>query len=222
VARAAVYGGSGSVLFELADPIGCSLRMSLHLRLEALTKLSMRWSLKATPAGRWWWVLKLLGPRINASESGSLADWQTPSASMADAGAMSRSGDRKDELLLKGQVHAEANWPTPTSAARDERPKHFMRGNLNLAAVANDWPTPLSSDWKSTAPPNTPENARPLREVAGQAAPENPSTTGKPRGSLNPAWVAQLMGYPAGWLDLSDEIDCALLATPSSRKSSSK
>jgi hypothetical protein len=167
--------------------------MSLHLRLEALTRLSMRWSLKATPAGRWWWVLKLLERRTNASESGSPADWQTPSASMADAGTMSRSGDRKDELLLKGQVHAEANWPTPTSAARDDTPKHFMRGNPNLAKVA-----------------------------AGQAAPENPSTTGKPRGSLNPAWVAQLMGYPAGWLDVDDANSCALWATPSSRRSSSK
>ena len=33
-------------------------------------------------------------------------------------------------------------------------------------------------------------------EVAGQADPENPSTPGKPRGSLNSAWVMQLMGWP--------------------------
>ena len=33
-----------------------------------------------------------------------VAMWQTPQASMADAGARTRGGDRKDELLLAGQA----------------------------------------------------------------------------------------------------------------------
>ena len=38
-------------------------------------------------------------------------------------------------------------------------------------------------------------------------------------GTLNPAWVTQLMGFPDGWLDLPDETLSGLLATQSSPKS---
>jgi hypothetical protein len=39
---------------------------------------------------------------------------------------------------------------------------------------------------------------------------------GKQSGQLNPEWVAWLMGYPIGWLNLKDSV------TPSSRKSRQK
>jgi hypothetical protein len=44
----------------------------------------------------------------------------------------------------------------------------------------------------------------------------------KHRGSLNPAWVSQLMGYPDGWLDLPEETLCRLWGTRSCRKSRQK
>lgn len=44
----------------------------------------------------------------------TVKEWQTPAASMADAGARTRSGNRKGELLLAGQV-----WATP--AAQDAK-----------------------------------------------------------------------------------------------------
>jgi len=55
--------------------------------------------------------------------------------------------------------------------------------------------------------------------LAGQCRRDQISTDGKRRGSLNPAWVSQLMGYLDGWLDLPVETRCRLSATPSSRKS---
>lgn len=38
-------------------------------------------------------------------------------------------------------------------------------------------------------------------------------------GSLNPAWVSQLMGFPDGWLPATDALLSALSATPSARRS---
>ena len=36
--------------------------------------------------------------------------------------------------------------------------------------------------------------------TAGPRGPEQRRAGGKRRASLNPAWVAQLMGFPDGWL----------------------
>jgi hypothetical protein len=92
-----------------------------------------------TPQGRDW---KDSGPTQGNRKSINLGvqahqDWNTPSASLGEAGATSRSGDRKGELLL-----------------------------------------------------------------GGQAAQDSPNTNGKRRGSLNPDWVEQLMGWPKGWTRL--------------------
>jgi DNA (cytosine-5)-methyltransferase 1 len=79
-------------------------------------------------------------------------------------------------------------YPTPTASERDTRPKRYMRGNLNLAAVVT-WPTPRASDatggqWKNPKRPGGPG----LKEVTP--------------GALNPTWVEWLMGFPLGWTDL--------------------
>ena len=66
------------------------------------------------------------------------------------------------------------------------------------------WPTPTSRDHKDTGDcANVPVNALPGRAVGPSRA----------SGSLNPAWVEWLMGFPEGWTDLEHS------ETPSSRKS---
>jgi hypothetical protein len=56
-----------------------------------------------------------------------------------------------------------------------------------------------------------------LADHVGQQDPASPSTNGKPRGSLNPAWVAQLQGVPDGWLDLPAEVLSKLSETRTRR-----
>jgi DNA (cytosine-5)-methyltransferase 1 len=56
---------------------------------------------------------------------------------------------------------------------------------------------------------------------AGLPDPASPSTNGRPRGSLNSRWVAQLMGYPPDWCELPTDTLSALTVTRSSPKSSS-
>ena len=115
-----------------------------------------------------------------------------------------------------------SQWATPRA---EERQQHNSQDDyVALSKQVTQWPTATARDWKSTkASQSTHEkNSRPLSEVVGQHAPVNPSTIGKPRGSLNSAFVANLMGYPPDWLDLPIETLSALLATRSSRKSSQR
>jgi hypothetical protein len=70
------------------------------------------------------------------------------------------------------------------------------------------WPTASALDWKSGKSNQHGKNSRPLNEVVCGPA--------KMNGSLNPAWVEWLMGYPTGWTALNAS------ETQSFRKSRSK
>jgi len=48
--------------------------------------------------------------------------------------------------------------------------------------------------WGWSVPACSPEPSRPQKDVLAI----------RYQGQLNPAWVAQLMGFPEGWLDLDD------------------
>lgn len=68
------------------------------------------------------------------------------------------------------------------------------------------WPTPSARDWKDT-PGMAQEGTNPdgsKRVRNDQLARRVYQTEGSGSGSLNPAWVEWLMGYPDGWTDLED------------------
>jgi hypothetical protein len=134
-------------------------------------------------------------------------DWQTPSATCADAGAT-----------------PPANWTTPTrhdgehgpqSKARAEDPKHLGRCLQYDVKQPENWPTATARDYRSPCASEATheKNSRPLSEVVGQQDQENPSTNGKPRGSLNSAWVMQLMGFPDEYAQELTRLLCAWSAT---------
>jgi hypothetical protein len=136
-------------------------------------------------------------PSMNDLQIQVKQDWQTPSATCADAVATSRSGDRKDELLLDGQEREAEAWATPQ--ARDWRngkasPETMEHNSRPLNEQVTNWPT-VHGNLGNNGPSRTE-----LGFAVGQAAPENPSTNGKPRGSLNSAWVAQLQGWPDDYM----------------------
>lgn len=96
-----------------------------------------------------------------------------------------------------------ANWLTPK--ASDGRDKGTTTGDM-LSNQAKQWPTPGASDAEHGLADQ--EEAKrmagrspQLRHIlptlaAGQPDQDSPSTVGKPRGSLNSMWVAQLQGWP--------------------------
>lgn len=165
---------------ERCGPFGLLLKTSLRYELEALTGSSLTWRRAATPAGRSWWVLMTSEENTAANVSGSSPDesttetevdyenssddseeWQTPSASLGEAGHRSRSGARSGELLLAGQAMAE--WPTPRASPAENRQTRVspsqMRGEhgMNLAAAANlDWqkrPGETDEEYWARQPP---------------------------------------------------------------------
>ncbi len=95
-------------------------------------------------------------------------------------------------LVPPTSATASGLWPTPTAAL------HWSGGSdctgirrpENLASAVKTWATPTARDWRSgkASQATMERNSRPLSEQVG--------------GSLNPAWVEWLMGWPIGWTDL--------------------
>jgi hypothetical protein len=124
-------------------------------------------------------------------------------------------------VVQKGLTQIARMWPTPQ--ARDHFPPHTPEyiaekkaqghGMRNLNDEVNLWPTPTARDWKdgtAASCANVPTNG-----LLGKAVHMLPTPTANRRdglqshgvnvveGSLNPAWVEILQGYPPNWTDLS-------------------
>jgi hypothetical protein len=119
--------------------------------------------------------------------------FRTPDAGCA-RGAQSpvrflESREKGRPLSLNDQI--KHMWPTPraTDADHGGPNQRDSRGNMGLPAMAALYPTPTANDSKNNNPPSQrTENGRhsdQLNVVAG--------------GSLNPAWVEWLQGFPLGW-----------------------
>jgi len=235
-----VYGGRCFGLSASADPLGCSLRMYLLSACEALTGLSLRWRESATPAGHWWLVLGRSGRRTRGTEFGSWPTaraedseqtgsqgaaldtltsaariFPTPRQADADRGADYGATENHDG---GGNLRACVNWPTVHGNNGNNGPSRTELGN----AVNKQWPTATAANTRSPAASDATltRNSRPLQEVVGQHAPANPSTTGRPRGSLNSAWVMQLMGWPQDYAAELTRLFCEYAATGGSIRSS--
>jgi hypothetical protein len=94
-----------------------------------------------------------------------VAQWQTPSANLGSAGCSSRSGGRKGELLLTGQVRAQ--WPTPVANDATGSTHCYSRGDhskiaLKLPGAVKAWPTPRASENENRQTQPTPS------QLAGQ------------------------------------------------------
>ena len=200
------------------------------------------WKQHTTPAGRSISRLRVSARRTSGSDfSSEQRGWTTPQAHDV-------SGRSQGQKEIHGTKHGcaclvmdaqMAVWPTPAAntygedldreMARRARLKE-KHGNGNgagmtiaLAAQMAVWPTPTTRDYKDGSEcQNVPLNAL-LGRVAWLAGPARLTATGEmltgssagmeSGGQLNPAHSRWLMGYPPEW------DACAVMATPSSRKS---
>jgi len=147
------------------------------------------------------------------------AHWQTPKT--PSGGNSSRVGERKGELLLKGQAE---NWPTPQSRD-DKNPRKKMMSdggwdrNRNLGDMTPNWPTPKSRGFKgesqrgTAAPMDALANAVNYHSLPPDQQTDDGMKSSQPSRRLNPQFVEWLMGWPVGWT----RTDCALPETELSR-----
>lgn len=214
-------------------------RLQTRLEKAGSTIYSMRWSEKATPAGRRYCQLVASARRISASDCSLVqSGWNTPKATET----MGRYGITNGKAYPKlwGQALL-TGWPTPTVAddnmSRMPDPQTFSIKRLQRANVGTDlavivqahagWPTPTTRDHKDGEAPSVVDTTRTdlLPHAVMQTKAQKPiRITGSglvltgldagtvSSGQLSPAHSRWLMGYPPEW------DDCAVTAMPSSRK----
>jgi hypothetical protein len=176
-----------------SGPVGSLLKMLLGTSTWASTACFLTWKARATPAGR---LLFQLAPSMPRTEETEFGLWPTIRASDGERGGR---GDLIQAARGNENKHFKL-WPTPLSqeakhAAATEwelATDHVAtKGSLRVHVAKSMFPTPTSQDAANNGGPSQHErNSLPLNAVAG--------------GSLNPAWVEWLMGYPEGWTDLED------------------
>lgn len=160
--------------------------------------------------------------------------WATPSARDWRSGLASEATHTKNSRPLNEQATRE-NWPTPNAtdhrgasqppgrrpACDDDLPSRVIRHESAAgqpdpeSSSANgrrrDWRTPSASVMEPKPPGTKLTGRTPQDPQVGLADQAN--------GSLNPAWVAQLMGFPDGWLPVTAALLSTLSGTRSARRS---
>mgnify|MGYP003404336857 CR=1 FL=1 len=155
-------------------------------------------------------------PLANDATGGLVRLWPTPSAANPnDSESLETWAARREELKAKGTNGngcgtplgvAVRMWPTPTRADGESGPGRAASAEGSPKVVAKMWPTPNAFDSIEMVQNRTPEQHA-AREAALKAKNPKLGELQKPlammvgAGSLNPAWVSQLMGFPPGWTD---------------------
>ena len=167
-------------------------------------------------------LLFQLAPSMPRTDETGFGLWLTPTASESVTdlekfkARMKKYNNGTTMPNLATQV-SQRLWPTPRScsAMAAENIQNRVNDkfpNLESVVARTMWPTPTTRDYKGGRKPETLEESG-----RGETNSLNDAVTVRDQhGSLNPAWVEWLMGFPEGWTDLKPS------EMPSSRKSSSK
>ena len=149
------------------------------------------WSVQVTPAGRSYFLLKRLVPRISGIDASLLP---TPKASDAFRGDCPSERARRSPSLVSA-IHMV---PTPCAADKCGHAYQYDRGDrskprLTLAGFARLYPTPCAQDGRnSTLPPS---------QQRRDTLPGELIRLGY-SGQMNPTWEEWLMGFPHEWTAL--------------------
>lgn len=237
--RGLVFGASSLAYLGSYDPATQSLRTSLPSKqedsipfLRTLPRAGMMRS------GSVYQQAPLALP-TRGTESGSLPtpvahdDGKSPEAHMAmkarmpggarktitSLSVLARNGFRQADgtpwslSSSRASASRSKNWPTPQARdykdGRNPKPHGKHSPSLPVAVATHEretFPTPTARD--GTGGPGTAKSA--------QGSPNLRTVVG---GTLNPAWLEWLMGFPTGWTELSPS---ATLSYRKSRRSASK
>ena len=219
-------------LYKKQGQLGSLVRMLLGSLTWHSTRCALTWKVKVTKSNR---SLFQLAPLTRHTEETGFGLWATPNsmdslpprqAEDCSTNQKNREGRSRSGNLREQVVHPQM-WPTPSACPRgahtgarsgavseDGKTRTSANGTrwgATLQTAVRMWPTPSANEDAAGTPNGN------MQKMLGNH-PDIRGTTPEEwqRGSLNPAWVEWLMGYPIGHTDLKD------WATPSSRKSRQK
>jgi hypothetical protein len=181
-AAAAASGLSTPELLASYDPASSSWRTSQLCLDGALTEFSETWPRSGLMRSG---IAYQLPPLARLTDETDFGSWLTPQAQDAKHSGLAASD--QDRGLLAVQVQM---WPTPT--ARDYRSgKRSDEGWQRRLADTRGWQL---NDVVARFPTPTANRRSGLQSHGVNVI----------LGLLNPTWVEWLMGFPAGWTDLSN------------------
>jgi hypothetical protein len=168
-------------------PLGSLERMLLGTSQWASMTCLLTWKAKVTPAGRSLFQLAASVPRTSASGSGH---WPTATT------APGRPCEGNVRILRAKVMAGEISEAEGTQMLNGKSP---FKAQGKIPAML---PTPTATMSKGSSPAA-------LTRKSGRSRKRDrldhfaQATEGS--GSLNPAWVEAMMGFPPGWTDLGSE-----------------
>lgn len=204
-----------SQLLKEQSPIGSLVRTLLASSEWNSIACLLTWNPKATPHGR---LLFQLLPSTPDTAETAFGLWPTIKASDGEKCAGGHRG-KADTLTSAVKL-----WPTQTVCEVEKDLNHYQERRArqrstkgggdgpNLATAVKLLPTPCARDH---FPPHSKEYIQAKKDQWHGMSNLNDHVGGQ----LNPEWVEWLMGYPAGWTELSAS---EMPSCRRSRKSSSK
>jgi len=199
--------------YKRQGPLGSLVRMCLASSRWHSMACLLTWKMKDTTAKRSLYQLAASAPVTAENEFGL---WGTPRC----ADGMAHPLRDPQNIAGKGRSRLEdqvALWPTPRAGKTSGENAETWQKRADAGSVATP-PLALAVKMYPTPTVQGAENDAGPSQFKRNTPPLNAAVHGdqKQTGSLNPAWVEWLMGYPSGWTDLEDS------ETPSSRKSQPK
>jgi DNA (cytosine-5)-methyltransferase 1 len=141
--------------------------------------------------------------QVGATSANECSCWPTVTASEANGAGNSAQGGNN----LRTEVQ---QWPTPREKALavEEFQSQDPGKGSTRGKSREQWPTPLSRDWKGCNPPHAihrKDGKSRMDQLPEVAAYSQEVTEANYKRKLNPNWVEQLMGLPVGWTQLPTE-----------------
>ena len=207
---------SNRLLFQLAPSMPRTDAIEFGSLLHTPTAKANQMSPDMVKKGSGWWptpVADDTGLRKKKYSQGgtplSLAAqepqmWATPRTTDATGGP--RKLDERGRRISQNNLNLVfgANsadqirmWPTPHANCHTGPGNQGRAGGDNIQTAVKMWPTPTANEDAAGTP-----NGNMQRQLGNH--PDIRGTTPEEwkMGSLNPAWVEWLMGYPSGWTNL--------------------